>query len=897
MLKKLFNKEMLLAAQLTLFIAGSVSGAPRSTVQPAPDCKISPAHSMARETESASSCSGPVGPISYKRMGNIFAPRHKKALLRPEKTNDRGLLGGTSTNCGSTMEAISSTAFIATGFVSFIPVAGPVLAAGTNSAGVITAIGGSNASSSCIEGQFAEINAQLAAQANSIQLIEDDMELAANAFYQEAYVAALQDASTSAYLYETDLNALSPSVEAGLGLYGDFMEDQTGFWSGFGMTDASVTPTSVATSPSFYDVQSWVSSKAPDFQSKLASVSAVDAVWVNDTTMTFCTSDSDSNCYVYATTNNGSSLIKLFKSMAIQLEASVNLNLPNDSSQHSDVVSLYEDYNLSLVSLYQRSAIALQQAFQMEWLVNQINYEHAFATNSDFEQIKSLGDIGGTLYTYKSLPNAQEQKAYNEAQLQLTLAYAARYNLLYINTINYVVSDAPVAGLQPQYPDQPANFTYNGVTYAETEQIDFANQVGAALPNVTGGPKKHPLDEVPAVATTALQNDSGAKNTGYILYQFSGLTDVAQCIKNIESYNQSATSALTLQEYSASNSCPSIFTDSNGAPLNAGFYDGNTLQPYYYTSGTPSGWELMGKMSNNLKFCDRDNPELTLYDPTLQFTGNAAQLVYGTTYLTCGNWATPQPSYSFPQANKPGWQEGPGPTAYYGFSNHSQFDENGVSWMETGEHLNVADCGKNAKHDGNAYNFILTLNQGPYNSGSGDERQCVDFIANYNRQWSSVSGVPGWQVTDPPIPDYTPNFIGGKGTVSVFNDVRYVDSWPTGCSLGFPVDFNRGGTYNDGPGPAAMIGLRLPNYAVGKEDGGFTIPVMIAAYCEAIFNNLGSYTGNYSDATFYVFEGSMDNYGWVRDGGGKFTTLDGSRYSIGLERYANGSAVLSVSQP
>ena len=356
-----------------------------------------------------------------------------------------------------------------------------------------------------------------------------------------------------------------------------------------------------------------------------------------------------------------SSLLALYQ--AIFDKFLLNLGSPEPGT---NFVPDYVSYNSTVVAYYLKSLTALQAGFMMEWLVNQYNFNAAgcadsstclstqlgaatgvcigtdvtrtykTATNKCFYgsmPIPSLGKIAGTLYppelpTDLSTPQAAVT-AYNEAQKQLALLYGARVNQLYLNALNWIFSDGPSS---PQaYPEggrfitsancEDTNYINSEQTPVQrcvdfndwTNKIQFAVEVGKSLTSVSGAPST-PLQQVAGTAGTEVVP---GWMSDLVLYQFP-IQNVYKCAATLKAYNagkEAAGAEGSLEEAFADPlACPPIFSLSDGGPLDGGYYDGDTLQAYFWVEPEDTDFDLSSSSC-----------------PEICFTTPAAPIVY-----TCG---------------------------------------------------------------------------------------------------------------------------------------------------------------------------------------------------------------------------------------------------------------------
>ena len=554
----------------------------------------------------------PSGPMDYQALVEIFSEEPETANRSPGARRVSTALGtvskASSSGCGSTLNSTSNGIFVASGIVSMVPGTGMAL----GPLGTITGAIGGNEASACVQSQITTINNTLAYQQSEITNIAGYLGLASGEFYN--YMIALdeeqwQSAKTD---YSTSFENL---MGIGSGQYSHFMES-TGLWTeGEPTTGLPLSPASAAVSG--------LAGEKTTFESlKIAKVT-MENLWTIIGSQVAPTNPAcTSNCYRNVQVDDNSDLVTVYDSLATQLE----LYLPSSTSPNS--VPDYDSYNSTLVSFYLRSLVALQAGFSMEWFVNQYNFYAAGCAdsaectstqsgvcsgtgpnmtdeeyNSAISQcfyggkaIASLGGVPGTNYppespTDLSTPQAAGT-AYNEAQKQLALLYAARANKLYLNTLNWIFSDAPSA---PQaYPEggpfitsvdcEATNYTdADGLPVqrcvdfqAWGNVIKFAEEVGSSLENVQGAPRT-PLAQV---ASTVVPGDW---TSDLVLYQFP-IQNVYKCADTLKTYNAEQEAAGvqgTLKgAFADPSACPLIFSLSDGSPLNGGYYDGDTLQAY-----------------------------------------------------------------------------------------------------------------------------------------------------------------------------------------------------------------------------------------------------------------------------------------------------------------------------
>ncbi|MFM7210605.1 MAG: hypothetical protein ACKOYQ_01165 [Actinomycetota bacterium] len=785
----------------------------------------------------------PKGPIDQRHLGDVFA-------------GDQGPDPGDE-SCGSVMNQNSGTGLIvASGFVSLIPVAGPVFAAGLNDAAAYAGDAATSAGSACLEAEFQLVNSQLGFQESQIQSLQDDLKKTQNVLIQEAYVAQSEIAGSAAANYDVSTGEIQDQFTG-------FMQDAQ-FWSGPAAPIADASVSTSATSPTvFAALVSFTNGveASGNFPVNVDEISGSEVNCSGSSLLPPVSADDPiPNCYKSVSVDPGSYLYLLYSALALQLQTEIE----NYRNEGANVVPLFDSYNQGLSSFYQESLGVLQQAFQMEYLVNQINfYNGANTSGSPSTALSSLGDAPGTWYSYPALqetlgsaPTAAQQTAvYNAAQKALTQLYAARVNQLYRNAIGFTISDVPVA---PQaYPTGgPDNIN------AVFDDTNIGLYVEGA-----GLPAKTPLGLLPSVATNGETWMSNA-----VLYQYVGLRNIGTCLETLQAYDaeNGATGSL-LGPNGALNdtTCPSILTTASGGAVSApptsddtslscgayaspddtvggSCYDGNTLSPYSNETGTIT---MGSSIINNLMLCDETAPTLTWWQVDAANAGNAAGLTAGDFALTCGNWGETGSNH-FPGSTPP--------SSITGLD--AQGNEVTVSWADTTQPL-AANFGMQVSFStlwgrddiGSYQNMSPQLfNDTPY-SPVGYYYPLASQVSSEAWSYTTVGSPPpgnfsGWWTyynpasTTPPLnlggPQMTTTVEFGKtglGACSVFLPIpgspgtEGVALNQSTCTLSFPsIEVESDWTNDEAVGEVAMatIGVIVPN-ALGADYGGFYLPVTI----------------------------------------------------------------------
>ena len=554
-------------------------------------------------------------------------------------------VSASNTSCGSVMGTTSAGLAVASGFLNFVPVVGPALGAVGTVASATTGLMGDNAGDACVQAEFSLLNGQLADQEGQIQSLQTDYALQQNQIYEAMVNGATAQTNLDLTNYNDALQAISPSTSGGPGVFGKSMQD-LGFWQPNYTPVPGATIAGSSSGEPFIQTVAEASSASATFPGDLNDLSG-SAINVNACSTTACPKSAFGP-------DLPSALVMLWTSEAQQLKATAKL----DRAQGSNVVPLFDQYNNAITEQFQNSLGVLQQAYSLEAMVNQLNYDHAttsctWGQAKDCTMIGSFGGIPGTLYNYctttvngvcPSTTTAAQTTAYNQAQRQLAKVYSWRVSQLYDTALGFLETDVPIA---PQaYPTTTASGTVAGNTIT-SGPIAYSSLLGASLPGLANVPAS-PLASLPAAVTSggSTWESNGA------LYQFSGLFDANQCATSIIAANL-ATGASAPPPATP---CSAIFLDGQGGPVNQASYTGNILQPYTSQGGSVV---LTGVEQANLLMCNPSNAALGWYTPPAQNTGNAAGLVSGAWYLNCGNWASvTNTTTCFPGANCPiGWSD------------------------------------------------------------------------------------------------------------------------------------------------------------------------------------------------------------------------------------------------
>lgn len=610
--------------------------------------------------------SAPIGPNSYPALHTLFNRPH---II---KADNLATAQSSSTNaCGISDSDVEAGLAVTSGFISMVPIAGPALGAMTKGAYSVLSIEGSSAENSCIQSEFNLINQQLAIQEAQIQNIESALNLTNNTFYQENYQNAAQIAAADDLTFQDAVSNFSGQANntSELGSLTNLMIDIK-FWSS--TSQAVAIPSNLAqymeSNPSWlggtYIPGVTRSGNQADYQSNLVSLAGVN--------LSSSCINAGNQPYTCVSQNTGSSQIVMYGAL-------YNSLIDNISTYgYNNYIPLYDNYNDTLMQAYQQTIVALQQAYFMEYLNNQVNYNNAIeCIGKDslcLQQTLSYGNVAGTYFVVGYNPvNASNESAsylssYNDAQQQLTLLFAAYMNQAYINTLNYIVTDS-VVGAQV-YPTGVDVFMVNGQSVTDPDPVNYATD----LANKVVAPMTYLINNIQTSSVAGAQGYSSTLGTSLqnlqskssiMLYQYYGLNNTrvwAQSVFSSNSSNSGESLGVIAENYESapqvfingSNSfvqfnqavVPGYLATPTGYPQGLNYQTVNqSLMPYY---AAPSAYPVAsGSVDNNINL-SACNPSavgsipgysLYWYVPNGE-SGTFSLGTQGTPYLMCGNWQT-----------------------------------------------------------------------------------------------------------------------------------------------------------------------------------------------------------------------------------------------------------------
>lgn len=514
----------------------------------------------------------PLGPISYVQVYeytntpiNVQQPSPSSFSLNTTIINGANITFSdpitNKTNCVNPIQQMSYQSQIGEdtkiasffgNLLSFIPVAGSVLSFGAsaanfgigqylynNSTGLTSCLAYSDQTFThdfnIVQGEINNIESQITDINGEIQILLSDI------ITNARNIAGINNQTLS----QADLYIVgSTSID---GMTQNFLK-----YSGLANQSGESTGASLLQMPisGYTDISTMVISDSTSYQIALMNATATQ---VNNS----CTS----NCFQYVSQAQNSALLLTYQSIYESYIVEIQQTLSNNQN----IVPLIQNYNNSIVYLYQQSMLTLQSAYSIEFMINQANYFAAIRGIGAQYQIPSISNYGGTYYTYsdriESTTLINQTNLYNAAQQQLSLVYSAKFNQLYINTIQYIMTD-PAVAFQLE-SSQIAYYDVNGVLKSIYESNEYLENAGINV--------KTPISFTPGNSwKTKVGNTMG------ILYQFDGIRNPAICNSTLTNYikNESAES----QPFN-STSCPVLFNSSNGS-TESGFYNGINLVPY-----------------------------------------------------------------------------------------------------------------------------------------------------------------------------------------------------------------------------------------------------------------------------------------------------------------------------
>lgn len=582
----------------------------------------------------------PSGVISYDYISAIYNDINAQRVENESKqSNYKHLRGaGQGLSCQNPLQLANWGLTFVRNFLGFIPGVGSYLSAAVGTTTTALSIAGTVEGNSCQSASTNIVNQELQQQQQQINQIESTLGLLENSFYTQNVAVLAGQTGTDIYNYNQAFLSLAGNGNSGVdGYFQQFMRNSS-LWSYDYVPQPNIDAESiVANSTALNNLNTFVvaPSNFTDWVNSLSGSQYDQSACANS--VPYNSPNKSYNCYNYVTQSSAtdtSSIILAYKSIYQQLVSQVNLMLNQQPSNQQNVVPLFDQYNQVIVSLYLKSAYALQEAFFMEQMINQINL---YESQGGSPQLPSIGGTPGTWFSYNNYSSGESQgyyvAQYNQAQEQLALMYAARYNQLYINTLSYIISDSPKGN--QSLPSLVFRYAYNGIESSLDLSQVYTN-ISLAVESPTS-----------LLFSGANQLNSLIKDNMFI-YQFSGLKNVQSCNIALNNYNLATNGQGVLSQGLNAQNCPAIFEDDNGNAYSQAYYSGNSFQPYYAPQGqqpvltgmiqNAMAVPLLGGVSvqNSTAAC-QSNQNLYWYTPN----GSSPTLAtVGTTYVSCNLWQT-----------------------------------------------------------------------------------------------------------------------------------------------------------------------------------------------------------------------------------------------------------------
>lgn len=610
----------------------------------------------------------PAGPVSYSYINTTF----DSSILTSSTQNVVSLLSEpTPSNCGSVMADTGTGLVAVSGFLSLIPVAGPAIGGAANAAGASLGLFGAIRGNNCINQTLENMQQQLTTQQNQINNIESALNLMNNEFWGALTTQSEEILSIDYGNYNNNVSAISTFA----GLNGLMQNAGLVNVLGIPVPNYSIESNLIENPKQYASLYSFIGSE--NVNSYLAGIKNSTNNPIQDIAgFSFPNTASNSSSVIMDQwsppifqPNTNANYIKTLASLYDFLNNNMTSSL--SAQPYVNVVPLIDQYNQAINGLYQQSLYAIALAYQTSYFINMVNYNTYISSNGSPENRPYLNNlnsgqdgIGGYVYynpnnfsaLYPSIDSSinSQTQFYNMAQRNLSMLYAAIVNQLYINTIQYLITDQPV-GAQ-SYPDS-ATFSYsynsNGQIIESTtsEKVNYTGNIGnkvvSAISTLFGAVNASVPINGPNLYASLLSAIHSANGYATLFYQVPGLVNNAACLNALSQYNEVIGATGSIQEFYGSDagaSCnASILPTVNNSAVTASIVDWNTIQPYYVSNAVTLP-TLYGSVTNNISACNTGSsvgsiPAANLY----VYTPNGVTLSLGTSnvpYLMCGNWST-----------------------------------------------------------------------------------------------------------------------------------------------------------------------------------------------------------------------------------------------------------------
>lgn len=604
--------------------------------------------------------SAPMGPLHYDAFDlKIYS---EKINLKNQRSKNivNALQGGSAiANCGtfiaspnSTWEAVDDglkAVSIVNGLVGIIPEAAPITAAvgtGLSVTNMFTSLYQPSTDQSglnnCLVQNEAIMENQILANESQIANLTQNVTALQSDFYKTEYQIASLQAGVNGLTLQNGLSMFIPMNNNRTLLDQILMASQLLKSDLSGPTGNSLEDVGYFVMPRI-NLDALVVANQAAFQNSINLLSA-----------TYVPLGCTENCYASVQSESNGGLVKAYTSFYNALQSkivSINNSSAPSGSQYNQA---FDDYNNTLIGVYNQALFALNSAYNAEWIINKMNFM-AYAHNSQPSfAASSLGQVPGTYYDYATL-NAngnnplsfnQNAEAYNQAQIALTKLYMARANALYTTTLNYIVTDTPNVIGYGFYTsntafvtlDPESGFTVN--PFSESDIDGFAKYVAYNVGKAVSTP-------VSLVLESSVSNgwaNTGSAGVPYqgIYYQYGGLRSL-DCVNQVESFTAtSQTTGNAVIPTLNNNNCPAIYSDINGNLVNQAIYvPGSTIQPYMIESDL--SLKLSEPVTNVIAACNLSGVTNTTGGLYLWHPSKANNPMGNDTssYIMCNEWSTP----------------------------------------------------------------------------------------------------------------------------------------------------------------------------------------------------------------------------------------------------------------
>jgi len=267
------------------------------------------------------------------------------------------------------------------------------------------------------------------------------------------------------------------------------------------------------------------------------------------------------------------------------------------------------------MGIYQQSAYALQSAYILESTTNMLNFVNFTASCFDKNETVSLEQIGSwedaatqnitkeTTFnalgcaSYTTLENAKID--FKNKQIALSKLYAARFNALYKNAMQYIISDSPMPTQKYTAP------TDNQKPQSEIT-VTLSNEMLSNPINNSNGGQRVPINYV-------------RSNLQGVFYQYQNINNIYGCIdKQMFGYDYNSSESNV-----SAKTCSSAFPDTNES-----FYDGKSLQ--VYVPENSGSFVLSNRL--DMGFCSVSQPML---EGVIYTTDTDDTYIYNNNTLWC----------------------------------------------------------------------------------------------------------------------------------------------------------------------------------------------------------------------------------------------------------------------